>query len=260
MNMNIVTIYRISDHSNPEKIKPAYASKEDCLRTLVREFGSENLHVICDNVSQETFDMVKRYSDNVELTNNGNTGSFLYSWNKAYELTKDMPADTIVYLVEDDYIHCRGAKNILIEAFETLGAPYATLYDHPDKYQDKEDSRFQWGHGKIDIDDDGVRKPLNVYCHGEDTVVYASKSCHWKLTSSTTMTFATTAENIREDRDDMIQLHTGKPLPMGGATFRLLAGKGKGLISSIPAYCGHAEERWLPYFINWEEEANYAKD
>ncbi len=252
----IIIIYRISDHSNPEKIKPSYASKENCLRTLVREFGKENLHVICDNVSQQTMEMVKKYSSNVELTNNGNTGSFLYSWSKAYDLTKEMDENTIVYLVEDDYIHCRGAKKILMEAFSDLQAPYATLYDHPDKYQDNKDPKYQWGHGKIDIDDGGIRKPLNVYISGEETIVYTSKSCHWKLTSSTTMTFATTVKNIREDKQDMINLHTGKPLPMGGASFKILASKGKGLISPIPAYSGHAEERWLPYFRNWEEEAN----
>ena len=254
--MEIVIIYRISDHSNLEKVKPNYASKENCLRTLVREFGNDDLHIICDNVSDQTYNMVKQYTNNVELTNNGNTGSFLYSWNKAYELTKEMSADTIVYLVEDDYIHCRGAKEILIEAFRDLNAPYATLYDHPDKYQDNQDPRYKWGHGKLDIDDNGIRKPKNIYMKGEDTVVYASKSCHWKLTSSTTMTFATTVDNIREDRDDMIKLHTGNPLPMGGTSFKLLAQKEKGLISSIPAYAGHAEERWLPYFRNWEEEAS----
>jgi hypothetical protein len=255
--MKVIIIYRISDHSNPEKIKPDYASKEDCLHTLVREFGSDNLHIICDNVSEQTHNMVKKYSSNIELTSNGNTGSFLYSWNKAFELTKDVSDNSIVYLVEDDYIHCKGAKNILIEAFNELGAPYVTLYDHPDKYQDRDDSRYKWGHGKIDIDENGIRKPLNVYTYGEDTVVYASKSCHWKLTRSTTMTFATTVKNIREDRQDMINLHTGKPLPMGGATFKMLAQKGKGLISSIPAYSGHAEERWLPYFRNWKKESQY---
>lgn len=254
--MKIITIYRISDHSNPEKIKPEYASKENCLRTLVREFGSDDLYILCDNVSDKTYKMVKKYTNNIELTNNGNTGSFLYSWKKANELTKDMPDDTLVYFVEDDYIHRRGSKSILTEAFSYLNAPYATLYDHPDKYQDNKDSRFQWGHGRIDLDDNGVRKPKNVYISGEETVIYASKSCHWKLTSSTTMTFATTVKNIREDIEDMFNLHNGKPLPMGGATFKMLSAKGKGLISSIPAYTAHAEERWLPYFVNWEEEAN----
>ena len=65
--MEIIIIYRISDHSNPEKIKPDYASKENCLRTLVREFGSENLHVLCDNVSEQTHDMVKKYTQNISI-------------------------------------------------------------------------------------------------------------------------------------------------------------------------------------------------
>ena len=55
--MDIVSIYRISDNSNREKIKPDYASKHNCLRTFVREFGRENLIVLCDNVSDETFNM-----------------------------------------------------------------------------------------------------------------------------------------------------------------------------------------------------------
>jgi len=31
--------------------------------------------------------------------------------------------------------------------------------------------------------------------------------------------------------------------------------KGKQLISCIPSYAAHAEEKWLPYFINWKQEA-----
>ena len=41
---------------------------------------------------------------------------------------------------------------------------------------------------------------------------------------------------------------------MGGDTFRMLQAKGKQLISSIPAYAAHGEEKWLPYFVNWEKE------
>ena len=56
--MNLINIYRISDRSNIEKIKPEYASKEQCLKTFVREFGKDNLITLCDNVTDETFDMV----------------------------------------------------------------------------------------------------------------------------------------------------------------------------------------------------------
>ena len=49
--MNLINIYRISDRSNIEKIKPKYASKEQCLKTFVREFGKDNLIILCDNVT-----------------------------------------------------------------------------------------------------------------------------------------------------------------------------------------------------------------
>lgn len=255
--MNVVTIYRISDHSNPEKVKPSYGSKEDCLKTYVREFTNHNLLMVCDNVTENTYNMVCKYADkdNINVTQNGNTGTFLFSWKMAYELTKQVPDDTIFYFVEDDYIHRKGAKQILIEAFRDLDASYVTLYDHPDKYQNTKDSRFKWGHGLVDEDVEGIRKPGVIYNTPSNCDLYISKSVHWRTVSSTTMTWATTAKHIKEDYEDMVKVHEGKHLPMGGDTFNMLKEKGKQLISSIPAYSGHAEERWLPYFVNWEIES-----
>lgn len=256
--MNLVKIYRISDNSNPEKIKPDYASKENCLRNFVKEFSNENLIVMCDNVTPQTHEMVKKYAleDNIYVTQNGNTGAFLTSWDMAYRLTPEVEDDTIFYFVEDDYIHKEGSKDILIEAFKDLNATYVSLYDHPDKYQNNKDERFKWGHGKIDIDDNGIRKPGIIYNIPSSCDLYISTSTHWRTVGSTTMTFATTAKNIKEDYEEMVNIHTGKRLPMGGDTFRMLEAKGKQLISCLPSYAGHAEERWLPYFINWEKEAS----
>ena len=256
--MELINIYRISDNSNPEKVKPEYASKENCLKNFVREFGRKNLIVICDNVTDDTFNMVKKYTEeeNVYRTENGNTGSFLVSWNLAYRLIDQYGEDNIFYFVEDDYIHRRGSKNILLEAFNDLNASYVSLYDHPDKYMNTKDKRFVWGHGKVDIDDKGVRKPSIIYNTPSPCNLYISKSTHWRTVSSTTMTWATTGKNIIDDYSDMNKLHTGKRLPMGGDTFRMLKDKEKELISCLPGYAAHAEERWLPYFVNWEEEAN----
>ena len=254
--MNLINIYRISDRSNIEKIKPEYASKEQCLKTFVREFGKDNLITLCDNVTDETFDMVHNYADKDKIyrTQNGNTGSFIVSWDLAYRLVKEHGEDTIFYLIEDDYIHRRGSKKILLEAFQYLDASYVSLYDHPDKYQDFKDERFTWDHGRIDIDEDGVRKPKHIYNKPSECKLYITKSVHWRTVSSTTMTWATTGKHIVEDYDEMVKLHTGKHLPMGGDTFRLLEKKGKQLISCLPSYAAHGEEKWLPYFINWEEE------
>ncbi len=69
------------------------------------------------------------------------------------------------------------------------------------------------------------------------------------------MTWATTGKNLKEDYEDLMKLHTGKELPMGISTFEMLRTKEKHLISPIPSYSAHAEEKWLPYFINWQIEA-----
>jgi len=258
----VISIYRISDFSNPEKIKPDYASKENCLKIFEREFGKDNLIIVCDNVTKETFEMTQKYAhqENIFVTSNGNTEAFLYSWRTAHGLTDRVPDDTIFYFVEDDYIHREGSKRVLIEAFDDLNAEYVSLYDHPDKYQNFKDEKFVWDHGKIDIDEDGIRKPKHIFLKLDGEIkrkaeLFISKSTHWRTVDSTTMTFATTAKHILEDNDKMIKLHTGKHLPMRGDTFRMLASKGKQLISPIPSYSAHAEEKWLPYFINWKKQA-----
>ncbi len=257
--MNLVTIYRISDYSNPEKVKPDYASKEDCLRVYVREFTNKNLIVLCDNVTKETHEMVKKYAEeeNIHLTKNGNTGSFLASLQLAHSIIKEglAPEDTVFYFLEDDYLHRRGAYFILMEAFRELNADYVTLYDHPDKYQNFADPRYQWGHGMVDIEEDGIRKPGVIYNTGKQDTIYISRSTHWRTVGSTTMTWATTAKNIIEDFEDLWKLHEGQPLPMGGTTFKLLADKGKKLLSPITAYSTHAEEKWMAYFVDWKKES-----
>ena len=255
--MNIVSIYRISDNSNKEKIKPDYASKENCLRTFVREFGRDNLILLCDNVTEETHKMVQQYvdADKIHLTQNGNTGSFIASWDLAKRIAEQYGDDVIIYFVEDDYIHRRGAREILVEAFRDLNATYASLYDHPDKYQNFKDERFTWDQGKQDEDINGIRVPKHIYGQGLDSKVYISKTTHWRTVSSTTMTWACRGKDVIEDFQDMWDLHYGKHLPMGGDTFRMIYKKGKQLISCIPSYAAHAEEKWLPYFINWKQEA-----
>ena len=260
--MNLVNIYRISDNSNPEKIKPEYASKENCLKTFVREFSRENLIILCDNVTDETYEMVHKYTnkENIYRTQNGNTGSFIVSWNLAHQIAQTTVDDTIFYLVEDDYIHRRGSKEILIEAFRDLDASYVSLYDHPDKYQNNKDKRFVWGHGKVDEDVNGIRKPGIIYGTPSECKLYISKSSHWRTAESTTMTWATTGKHIKQDHKDMVKLHDGKNLPMGGDTFKMLKEKGKELITALPGYAGHAEERWLPYFINWQKESNMGNE
>jgi len=67
--------YRISD-AGYNKVKPSYISNEECLRNFCNvffdymhsvRFNNWDVHVIADNVSENTFDMIKRYVDSAKI-------------------------------------------------------------------------------------------------------------------------------------------------------------------------------------------------
>ena len=51
-----------------------------------------------------------------------------------YVTNKKFHPDTILYFVEDDYLHLPGWLDVLLEGFSIPEADYVTLYDHKDKY------------------------------------------------------------------------------------------------------------------------------
>lgn len=58
----VVLIYRISDSGYP-KCKPSWINNEHCLRNAVKYFPLTECkwHVIADNVSDETYNMILKY-------------------------------------------------------------------------------------------------------------------------------------------------------------------------------------------------------
>jgi len=144
--------------------------------------------------------------------------------------------DSIVYMVEDDYLHCVNAGKALKEGV-SQGFDYVTLYDHPDKY---------------------LNAGPNPYVrHGaEKTRVYLGDYCHWKLTNSTTMTFACKLGRLREDADVFRRMTINRPVPPDFAIWTILwQTRSRTIASSIPAYATHCESKWLAPLVDWEERA-----
>jgi hypothetical protein len=180
--MNIY--YRISNNSY-SKIKLDIATKEYCLNNFLKEFNNSDnhIHIIADNVTdsqlinylnelETTYDMI-----DIEHTSLNNAQSFKYVFNKAIQLDDD----DMVYFVEDDYLHLPNSFNAIIEALTI--SDYVTLYDHPDKYINY---------------NEGGDNPF-IENGGEITRVVLTKTSHWKLTNSTTMTFASTVNTLKQD-------------------------------------------------------------
>jgi len=230
----VKVIYRISD-AGYNKVKPLYINNANCLQNAVRVFGKENFHVIADNVSEETKRIIRQSGDiEDEQIDYVSVGHGAGTFNLALDWALKQGEDTIVYFLENDYIHKPNSNDIIIEGIN-LGGDYVSLYDHPDKYIPG--SRG----GNPYIEDDG----------GEVTKVYLSNSCHWKLTNSTTMTFASKVSTLKEDESILRKWTNMGHYPRDFDMFMELREKGKSLMTSIPGYSTHGETAWLSPLTDW---------
>jgi hypothetical protein len=227
-------IYRISD-TGYNKVKPDYINNENCLNNFVLIFGkhAKDIIVIADNVSDKTYSMISKYVDHnniIKVSIGHGAGTFNLALTEALKFEEG----EVVYFVENDYIHRENSDIILLEGF-SIGSDYIALYDHPDKYIDGANPFVEGG--------------------GELTRVMLSKSCHWKLTNSTTMTFAAKVKTLRED-ESILREFTNQSYPRDFDMFLKLRDNGRSLVTPIPGYSTHGETRWLSPLINWNDISN----
>ena len=228
--MNI--IYRISD-AGYNKVKPDYINNEKCLANAVKVFKDADWNVIADNVSAETDNMIQKYvtRSTIDYVSVGHgAGTF----NLALDLSLKFDDDEIVYFIENDYLHKENSLKVLQEGFK-LGASFVTLYDHPDKYLDPSLGG-------------------NPYCIGgaEDTRVYLTESCHWKITNSTTMTFAAKVSTLKRV-EKVLREYTSDTHPNDFQMFLKLREVGELLVTPLPGYATHGETAWLSPLTDWSK-------
>ena len=225
-------IYRISD-TGYNKIKPSYIDNEKCLANAVSVFKDADWSIIADNISEETNNMIQKYKsrDHIYYVSVGHgAGTFNLALDEA--LTYD--DDEIIYFIENDYLHKPESQKILEEGFN-LGASFVALYDHPDKYLNP-------------------RSGGNPYCEGgaEDTRVYLTNSCHWKMTNSTTMTLAAKVSTLKRV-ESILRKWTSETHPNDFQMFIELRNQGELLITPIPGYATHGETAWLSPLTDWNK-------
>ena len=224
-------IYRISD-AGYSKVKPDYINNENCLKNALGIFPwtRYDWSVIADNISEETNNMIQKYIPRNHI-NYVSVGNGAGTFNLALDEALQSADDEIIYFLENDYLHKPGADKILKEGFN-VGYSYVALYDHPDKYID----------GANPLVEDG----------GEVTRVMISKSCHWKITNSTTMTFAAQVKTLKKD-ESILREYTSGSYPRDFEMFLALREKQHGLITPIPGYSTHGETAWLSPLTDWSQ-------
>jgi hypothetical protein len=227
-------IYRISD-AGYNKVKPLYINNGNCLRNAVRVFGKENFHVIADNVSEETKRIILECGIEDKQIHYVSVGHGAGTFNLGLDLALEQNDNEVIYFLENDYLHTKNANTIIMEGIN-LGADYVSGYDHPDKYIPA--SRG----GNPQIEDDG----------GETTKVYLTKSSHWKITNSTTMTFAAKVSTLKRDEAILRKYTNMGHYPQDYKMFLELRENNAILVTSIPGISTHGETMWLSPVIDWE--------
>jgi hypothetical protein len=222
--------YRLSDGSY-KKERFTHATKQGCLENFLKHFPDEEITIFADNVKDETFVWLQTYGIDLKRTNGGSSAA---GFRIVFEEALKLPDEEIIYFVEDDYLHLENSRQILIEGLER--AHYVSLYDHIDKYIPATQG------GNKFIEDDGC----------EETKVFLTKSRHWKVTNSTTMTFATYVKTLREDADTW-RHYTQGTYPHDFDCFITLRNRGRSLATPIPTLATHCEPMWAAPLIDWAQ-------
>ena len=226
----IKIIYRISD-AGYNKIKPHYINNENCLFNATKVFEKAHWLVIADNTSNKTNQMIEKYVANQDVQH-VSIGHGAGTFNLALDEALKLEDTDEVYFIENDYLHKTNAAEALKDGFN-VGADYVSLYDHPDKYinKDKGGNPFVEGGGEV-------------------TQVFLGNVSHWKLTNSTAMSFAAAVKTLKND-EEILRKYTKGSYPQDFKMFIELREKGKSLITPIPSYSTHGETQWLAPLIDW---------
>ena len=228
----IKVYYRLSNlEAGISKEKIENATKKHCLKNCIKEFDKENITILGDRLNQETKNFVNSLDLKLIEVDNGNgSGTFRDALDLAI---KENTNNDFIYLLEDDFLHKTNSKKYLIEGLTHYNA-YITLYDHPDKYINRENG------GNPFIEDGG-----------EVTRLIKTESLHWKITNSTVMSFAAKVSRLKEDYDLLMKYSSNNITDSFKFFTELNQTKSIPVISSIPGYSSHCESLWLSPLTDW---------
>lgn len=147
--------------------------------------------------------------------------------------SKNFDDETIIYFLEDDYVHRFGWGKVLLEGFE-IGTSYVTLYDLD----------FYIGKGYL-------------------TELFLTSSSHWRVVPATTNTFACKYKTLIEDFDihrkhsmEGVRYSNGDRMHSDDHAKFIELGKNKKYIASpIPGWSTHCD-RYVSPIIDWKKVLN----
>jgi len=204
--------------------RPSGFSKETVFQNLLKTRDENtNITVLFDGDS--TAHWIHNYEVKVvKFEGGGGHESFLFQIN--YIKSQNFRDDTIIYILEDDYLHKDGWCRVLREGLgyikpSSLKFDYITLYDHGDKYF------------------------YEMY-YELASRIGISETVHWRTVPSTTNTFAMMYSTFIKD----FEIHK-EFLNYDHRKFLALGEHGSIIGSCIPGYSTHCHKSYMSPFFNY---------
>ena len=218
----------------PDRIRPSWFNKIKVFENFKNTLNSNliNYTIVYDEFYGSIDKTFLAKEKNVEIIKCGNEcDSFL----KTLEIIqfKNLSDDTIVYLLEDDYLHRPGWCEVMLEGFE-INSHYLTLYD------------FDFFIAK-----------------GWLCEIFTTPSSHWRAVPATTNTFACKYKTLIEDMEIQKEYSIYGIREMDEYSYSRdynkfweLQKQERYLISPMPGWSTHCDENHISPIIDWKKVMN----
>ena len=224
----------------PDRIRPSWFNKIKVFENFKNTLNPDliNYTIVYDEFYGSIDKTFLAKEKNVEIIKCGNEcDSFL----KTLEIiqSKNLSDDTIVYLLEDDYLHRPGWSEVMLEGFE-INSHYLTLYD------------FDFFIAK-----------------GWLCEIFTTPSSHWRAVPATTNTFACKYKTLIEDIEIQKEYSIYGIREMSEYSYSRdynkfweLQKQERYLISPMPGWSTHCDENHISPIIDWKKVVNetYVKE
>lgn len=218
----------------PDRTRPNWFNKIKVFENFKNTINSNlaNYTIIYDEFYGSIDKTFLALEKNVEVIN---CGSECDSFLKTLDIiqSRNFSDDTIIYFLEDDYLHKPNWCDMIIEGF-SLNPSYLTLYD------------FDFFIAK-----------------GYLSEIFTTKNSHWRAVPATTNTFACRYKTILEDLEihqkhsiNGVKEEDGYHFSKDYDKFWELTEKQKYIISPMPGWSTHCDANHISPIVDWEEIIN----
>lgn len=224
----------------PDRIRPSWFNKIKVFENFKNTLNPDliNYTIVYDEFYGSIDKTFLAKEKNVEIIKCGNEcDSFLTTLDIIQ--SKNLSDDTIVYLLEDDYLHRPGWSEVMLEGFE-INSHYLTLYD------------FDFFIAK-----------------GWLCEIFTTPSSHWRAVPATTNTFACKYKTLIEDLEIQKEYSIYGIREMDEYSYSRdynkfweLQKQERYLISPMPGWSTHCDENHISPIIDWKKVVNetYVKE